>query len=118
MSMNIHHSVWRMAQVPLFEAIIMSKAILFWRIVFLTRDVSVFGKDRLSRLSFKACWVNVGRASVFTMSSWPVEGQRCWPNYCTSGETEHAPGLEEREAGSFRNLTWLYIPHILARGVR
>ena len=25
-------------------------------------------------------------------------------------------GFEEREPGSFRNLTWLYIPYMLARG--
>ena len=34
----------------------------------------------------------------------PVENKMC------------SPGLEEREVGSFRNLTQLYIPYMLAKG--
>lgn len=42
-----------MAQVSPCKAVIMSKANLFWMKAFL-RDISVFSKDRLGRLSFKA----------------------------------------------------------------
>ena len=44
-----------MAQAHPCEAVIMSKAVLFWRTAFLIRDISVFSKDRLYQLSFKAC---------------------------------------------------------------
>ena len=37
----------------------MSKAINFWKTVFLFRDISVFSKDRFCQLSFKACGVNL-----------------------------------------------------------
>ena len=47
----------------------MSKPILFWRIVLLIRHISVFSKDRLCLLSFKACWVNLVRASVCAITS-------------------------------------------------
>ena len=105
--MNTQHSVWIMAQMPPFETIIMSKSILFWRRVVLIRDISVFSKDRLCQLSFKVCWLNVGRASMCAMmSSRPMMGQRVgkwlfqWKNRTSS------PGLEEKEVGSFRNLIW------------
>ena len=53
-----------MSQVPPYQAVIMSKAILFWRRVFLIRDIPVFCKDTVCRLLFKAFWVQVVRASV------------------------------------------------------
>ena len=31
-------------------------------------------------------------------------------------DRSRTPGLEKRETGSFRNLTWLRTPYILARG--
>lgn len=72
---NTQHSAQIMAEVPPCEAVIMSKAILFWRIALLVRDISVFSKDRLCRLSFKACWVNELRVSVCAIiSSRPMEG--------------------------------------------
>lgn len=53
----------------------MSKANIFWRTVFRIRDISVFTKDRLCQLSFKACWVNLVRASTYAiMFSRPIEG--------------------------------------------
>lgn len=52
-------------------AVIMSKAIQFWRAAFLIRDISVFSKDRLCWFSFKACWVDL---VTVIMSSRPVEG--------------------------------------------
>lgn len=61
-------------QVSPCEAGIMSKAIIFWRTVFLIRDISVFSKDRLCQLSFKT-WVNLVRTTVYAiMSSRPIEG--------------------------------------------
>lgn len=72
---NIEHSVWIMAQVLPCEAVIISKAILFWRAAFVIRDVSVFCKDRLYWLPFTVGWVNFIRASVCArMSSSSAEG--------------------------------------------
>ena len=72
--MNTEHSVWIMAQVPPCKAVIMSKAILFWRTAFLIRDIIVFIKDRLRCLSFKVCCMNSVRASMCgIMSSRPME---------------------------------------------
>lgn len=34
------------------------------QLVYLIKDISVFGKDRLCWLSFKACWVNLVRVSM------------------------------------------------------
>lgn len=74
--MNIQPSVWIMAQV-LHDAVIMFKAILFWRIAFFIRDMSVFSKDRLCWLSFKGCWVNLETASICAItSSRPMEGTK------------------------------------------
>ena len=68
--MNVEHFVWTKVQVPLYESVIMSKVILFWRTALLTRDISVFRrKDRLCWLSFKACWVNLVRASMSAITS-------------------------------------------------
>ena len=75
--MNTRHSVWITAQSLSCEAVVMSKAIIFWRTDFLIIDISVFSKDRLCWLSFKACWVNLVRVSLCVlMSSRPIEGTK------------------------------------------
>lgn len=61
--MNSPQSVWLPAQMPPGEAVMESKAILCRRTAFLRRDGSVFSKDRLWGPPFKACWVNLRRAS-------------------------------------------------------
>lgn len=66
--MNTQH-MWIMTQVPPFEAVIMSKPILFWRMAFLIKDISVFSEDMLCWLSFTACWVNSVRASICAITS-------------------------------------------------
>lgn len=78
------------------------------------RDISVFSKDGLCQLSFKACSINSVRATMCViMSPRPIEGKRQRPNDCTGGKKKCPPGLEKREVGGFRNLTWLYTPYIL-----
>lgn len=47
----------------------MTKAVLFRRTAFLTRDISGFGKDRLCQLSHKACGVTLVRAAVCAVMS-------------------------------------------------
>lgn len=90
-----------------YEAVIMSKSILFWRIAFLLRDISVFSKYRLCQLSFKACWMNLARDTMcLTTSSRPEEGRK-QPNFIPQQNKMYPPILEKREVGSFRNLTWL-----------
>lgn len=75
--MNTQYSAWIMAQVPPYEAVIMFKAILFYKAAFLTGDISVFSKDRLCSLSFKACWVNAVRVFMCVItSSRPMEGTK------------------------------------------
>lgn len=89
--MNTQHSAQIMAEVPPCEAVLMSKAILFWKTAFLIRDISVFSKDRLCRLSFKACWVNELRVSVCAiMSSRPMERTDTAAKWSYQWETERA----------------------------
>ena len=64
-----------MAQVPPCDTVIVS--VLLWRTAFLIRVLSVASKDRLCCLSFKICWVNLGRApKCAIMSSRPMEGTK------------------------------------------
>lgn len=51
----------------------MSKAIPFWRTIFLTRNISVFIEGRFCQFSFKAFWVDLVRVII---SSRPVEGTK------------------------------------------
>lgn len=74
MDMNTWHSVWITVQVSPYEGVIMSKSILFWRTAFLIGDISVFRKDRLCRLSLKACLVNLVSTSMCSiMYARPLE---------------------------------------------
>lgn len=57
---NTPHSVWITAQVTSCEALIMTRAVVFWRTAAFITDISVFIKDRLRWLSFMFCWVNLG----------------------------------------------------------
>lgn len=59
-----------MAQVLPYKAVIISKAILFQRTSFLTRDISEFSKDRHCWLSLKACWVNLVMGSMCAIMSY------------------------------------------------
>ena len=68
-SMNTWPSVWIIAKVPPREAVIMSKAIMFQRTVFLIRDISVFSKDKFCWLSFNALGVNLVRVSLCAKKS-------------------------------------------------
>lgn len=52
---------------------VMSKAIPFWRTIFLTRNISVFIEGRFCQFSFKAFWVDLVRVII---SSRPVEGTK------------------------------------------
>lgn len=83
------HSAWIMAQVPPCQAVVMSKAILFWRTAVFFGDISVFTKDRLCRLSLKPCWVKLVRGSVCPMlSSRPMEGKKMEAKWWCQWETE------------------------------
>ena len=85
--MDTQHSIWITVQVPPWETIIRSKAILSWRTTFLIIDISVLSKEMFSWLSFKACWMNLVRAfTCVIMSSRPMEKKRWWPNDCASGK--------------------------------
>ena len=76
---------------------------------------SVLNKDRLCWLLSKACWMNLGRASMCAVTSRPWREPRWRPHDHTIGKW-CPPGLRERQVGSFRKLTWLCIPHMLAGG--
>lgn len=110
--MNTQHSVWIMVQMTRFKTIVMSKSILFWRRVVLIRDISVFHKDRLlaniqSLLGEFSKGYNILRPTgrIKTAARDHISGKQNVPT-C----------LEDREVGSFQNLTWLSLPHMLARG--
>lgn len=88
LNMKTQQPVERMAQVPPWKAVIMSETILFWRIAFPIRDISVFSKDQFCQLSLKACWVNLVRASICAIHppGWWKKGQRQQANDDTSGK--------------------------------
>ena len=63
-----------MAQVLSCEAVVASKAILFWRTAFLIIAISMFSRDRLYQLSCKPCQVDLENVSLCAvMSSRPME---------------------------------------------
>lgn len=83
------------------------------------RDILVFSKGRVCWLSFKTCWMNLVRASMCAiMSSKPMEGTNNGGRQIIIpvGNKICSSGLEEREVGNFRNLTWLCIQNILLVG--
>lgn len=41
------HSLWTIVQLALFEVVMISRSILFYRTAFLISNISVFNKDRL-----------------------------------------------------------------------
>lgn len=98
--MNTQDSVWAMAQVPPGKAVIMSKAILFWKKAFLIRDI---------QCSVRTVIVSYHFCNVLQTNGGNKEGTQM----TVSVENRTYPAsLEERETGSFGNLTWLYTPYI------
>lgn len=90
--MHLQHSVWIMVQVPHCKAVIMSKAILFWRTAFLIRDIQ--------------CSIRMGIVGYHFLN---VLQAKEGGQMIVSGEKRTYPlSLEEREAGSLSNLTLLY----------
>lgn len=80
----------------------MSKAILFWTTDFLTRDISVFSKEKFCWLSFKTFGVNLVRVSMYTKKSSANGGDKDCGQMIMSVENRMCPfGLEERGAGNF-----------------
>ena len=93
--------------VPPCKAAITSKAILFCRMAFLTRHISVFSKDKLCLLSSKPCWVNLVRASMCAMmSSRPMEGTKMEAKWSYQWKTERAHLALRREGWQFL-LLWV-----------
>lgn len=100
--MNTQHSVWIMAQVPPSEAKIISKAILFWRTALPTRAIAIFSKDKVCWLSFNACWVNLVRTSICTITSTgPMEETKTAAVVRVSENTACPSSLEVREIGKY-----------------
>lgn len=90
-----------------FEAVRTSKAILYWKIAFLTGDISVSNKDSICGLPFKACWVNFMRASVCYDVPQANRGKKDSSQVIVSvGNRMCSPGLEKSEAGSSGNRAW------------
>ena len=74
------HSALIIAQVPPWAAVSMSKAILFWITAFLICICSVFSAWIALRLSFRALWVKLVRAStLIILSIVPNEGTNIAP---------------------------------------
>ena len=117
--MNTQHSVWIITQVPSCEAVIKSKAILFRRTTFLIETFQCSVKTdvvgdhlRLPRWTWK---------ELLCVSCPPDSGRNKDGNQMNIGvEKTCPPGLEEREAGNFRNLTKLFPSYMEAAltGVR
>ena len=72
---KIQHSIWMIVHVPHWDAVIIFKAILFWRTDFLIKGILVFNKAVPAWLQLGAYWVNLMKASACDMtSSSPKEG--------------------------------------------
>lgn len=77
------------------------------------RDISVFGKDRLLAIIPGL----LGEFSkVYNILQANRRNKDNSQMIILLGNRRYQLGLEQREVGSCRNLTWLCIPYLLARG--
>ena len=120
--MNTQHSVWIMSQAPPFKEVVNPSPPYFRSQLFSLETFFVFSKDRLYWLPFKFCGVNLVGASLYAMSSRQAEETRTVAvrrqrQMAIPAENRAcSSGLEQREVGSLRNLSWLCIPYVLSWG--
>ena len=96
-----------MAQGSPYEAVIMSKSILFWNSLCLIIAISALSKGWLHLLLFRACSINLLKVSMGSLNILQVHGvDKDGGQIIIPVENKNVPlGLEEKEVGSSENLT-------------